>query len=364
MRSAVILLLLVSFAFPSFGQRVPTDKPDFKYLDISGNVVRTSHSAKYRISVSRSFKFLGVLDHQAVYNEIGFNVSMAVFARGNDLLLIHAEKHTDGSGGLDYGYLKPARLSGIPFNARTQCATAEDRAELDENPQIRFIRSKGFDLTVPFQLEQFFATSQDGTSEVVISYGRAVEACSDVTGEELRKDLESVVSVAKLELDPESDAYYLRVEIPLKGDCEVRLSAKGLVTDSEYCSFGDKLLLRDSIVVVNRSVERRGWVRLEIKHSNGDETTSLFLSSEDIGTFETLFNVFFTKRFDEVRYDSSCRGLKTPLDIIRLLGFPNEISRQGTGENWLYGVDRPVNCMDLTVFLLERGTIVSISGSV
>jgi hypothetical protein len=101
-----------------------------------------------------------------------------VFSRGSDLLLIHAETHTDGSGGLDYSDLKPATLSGLPFTNRTQCASSEDKAELDENPQIQFVRSKVFDLSIPFLLEQFFATSKDGTAEVVISYGRAVKGCS------------------------------------------------------------------------------------------------------------------------------------------------------------------------------------------
>ena len=197
MRSTVIVLFILFFSFTVNGQKKPGEKLDFQYLDISGNIVRTIHAAKYKIHISSSFKFLGVLNHQATYNDIGFNVSMAVFSRGKDLILIHAEKHTDGSGGLDYSDLEPAKLSGLPFTHRTQCASSEDKEELDNNPQISFVRSKGFDLSIPFQLEQYFTTSKDGTSEIVISYGRAVKECSEVTGAGLRKELAGIVKVEK-----------------------------------------------------------------------------------------------------------------------------------------------------------------------
>jgi hypothetical protein len=196
--SAIFLLFLLLFSLPSFGQTGPAAKAEFDYLDVSGNVVRTTHAAKYRIRVAKGFKYLGEFHHQATYNDIGFNVSMAVFARGKDLLMIHAERHTDGSGGLDYSGLEPAKLSGLPFTQRTQCASPEDREELDSNPQIRFVRSKGFDLTIPFQLEQDFATSKDGTSEVVISYGRAVERCSDAIGAELKKEIQEAAKITEI----------------------------------------------------------------------------------------------------------------------------------------------------------------------
>ena len=205
----LILLVLLSTVLVS-AQDKSGAEVDFDHLEIDSrlNVVRTTHAAPYRMVIKPSFKFLGEFHHQAVYNGKGFDISMAVFRRGGDLLLIHAEKHTDGSGGLDYSDLEPAKLDGIPFTRRTQCATKEDEEELKSNPQISFIGSKGFEFGYPFQLEQFFTTSKDGTSEIVISYGRAVDECSGKTGAELRKSLDDGTLIREPEFDPDSKEHY------------------------------------------------------------------------------------------------------------------------------------------------------------
>lgn len=191
--TAIILLIFAAFVTATAQQ-----DPDFNYLQIRGNTVRTTHAAKYVIKIDKSFTFLGELNHQAVYGDEQFNVSFAVFKSGGRLVMIHAETHTDGSGGLDYSDLAPVRLDGLPFTSRIQCATPEDKEELDSNPQIKFIRSKGFDLSIPFVLHQAFATSKDGTSEVVISVGSAVSKCpSDGPGQASDiSELEKVVDVS------------------------------------------------------------------------------------------------------------------------------------------------------------------------
>jgi len=203
MRMILLILVALLSTLPMAAQDIAGKKVDFDHVDVDSrlNVVKTTHAAKYRIEIQSSFKFLGEFHHQAVYNGKGFDISMAVFRRGGDLLLIHAETHTDGSGGLDYSDLDPAKLDGLPFTRRTQCASKEDEEELKSNPQIRFIGSKGFELRLPFHLEQFFTTSGDGTSEIVISYGRAVNDCSENEGAEIRKDLEDALRISELQLD-------------------------------------------------------------------------------------------------------------------------------------------------------------------
>ncbi|QQS41550.1 MAG: hypothetical protein IPM63_00970 [Acidobacteriota bacterium] len=350
------------FALAVWAQETPQETVDFDYLKISRNVVRTTHSAKYRIYIDKPFKFLGRLDHKAVYGDIGFNISMAVFARGNDLLLIHAEKHSDGSGGLDYSDLTPAKLDDLLFTRRTQCASTEDTEELASNPQIRFIRSKGFDLSVPFQLEQFFTTSKDGTSEVVISYGRAVDKCSEELGAELRKELDEISTLAELEIDPVSDIYYLKVEIPLRSKCESRVGSKGLVTNAEYCSF-ESIMERGTKVSVSRSREKKNWEKLKIRSLESKDVALLFLSRPNDTKYSSLFDTFFTKHFDGV-VGASCTNLEKPLDVLRELGFPSHYSRIGRRESWQYSVERPYNCMDFTDIRIKDGKVVEIAGSV
>ena len=187
MKKPFFILLLLIFAGPgtSFGQQ-----EIFNYLRIDNNKVRTTHSAKYEVIVDRSFKLLGSFSHQPTYAK-QFNVSLAAFSDGVNLLMVHAEKHTDGSQGLDYSSLAPASLNGLKFTTRDQCASKDDDAELDSNPEIKFIRHTGYELRTPFFIRQFFATSKSGDAEIVISYGRKVGSCTELSEDfKLSIDLE------------------------------------------------------------------------------------------------------------------------------------------------------------------------------
>ena len=168
----VVLLISANLAY--------SQKINFDYLKIKKNSVKTTHSAKYTFKIKKPFKFLGEYHHQPTYGKKQFNVSMAVFSSGENILIIHAETHTDGSDGLDYSNLSPIKLSKLDFTTREQCASEDDSDELNANPQIRFIRNKGFEMNLPFYLKQFFTTSSDGKAEVVLSYGRKVNSCDNV----------------------------------------------------------------------------------------------------------------------------------------------------------------------------------------
>ena len=174
----------------------------FDYLKVKGNTVKTTHQARYKIKINKSFKSLGELHHQPVYGEKQFNVSMAAFADGENIIMIHAETHTDKSGGLDYSNLKADSLNDLKFTSREQCAPVEAEAELSTNPQIKFLREKGYAVKLPFLLKQYFTTAEDGTAEVIISYGVPVSSCdeSSMTGEfkaQIEKKLRESIRVKK-----------------------------------------------------------------------------------------------------------------------------------------------------------------------
>lgn len=83
------------------------------YLKVKGHKIESTHQTRFELKVDKSYKFLGEFHHQPIYEEKQFNVSLAAFAKGDALVLIHAETHTDGSGGLDYSRLTPVVFSGI-----------------------------------------------------------------------------------------------------------------------------------------------------------------------------------------------------------------------------------------------------------
>lgn len=359
MRLPFVLMIFLLMASVAPGQRPPETNVNFDLIDFDPrlNVLTTTHAAKYRIGIDKAFKFLGEFHHQAVYNEKGFDISMAALSRGEDLLLIHAERHTDGSGGLDYSYLEPATLRGLPFTRRTQCATKEDEEELKSNPQISFIRSKGFAFTLPFQLEQYFTTSKDGSSEIVISFGRAVGECSDTVGANLRDELGQVIWLQELELDPDSDYFYLRSEVPAEGDCENRIDPSGIISKSETCSFKE-FLDRANKVKVTRTKAQKGWEKVVIKSNAGDSAT-LFLATE-IGS-RSLFNIFFTKTYYEFSKAPHCTGLATSLDVLGRIGFPSVRYREGDRERWIYDFDRGNHCAEYTEILIENNKVKEVA---
>ncbi len=359
MRTVGTILFTCLLSLSVVAQDPSAKKSEFDYLDVSGSVVRTTHDAKYRIYISESFRFLGILNHKAVYNEVGFNISIAVFSRADELILIHAEKHTDGSGGLDYSDLAPAKLDGLPFTRRTQCATAEDKEELDANPQIRFIREKGVDLTLPFQLEQYLATSKNGASEIVISHGKPVQDCSESIGRDLREKLDYYSKVSLSEFDSESNRYFLKLEIPFASECAYRVGPAGLVPSSDACIYGAGIE-RYSEVTVTIDQEKKGWSRVVVASSDPDEKAYLILASPDKETFDSLFSIFFTKRDTEVASSASCKDLQTQLDVLRELGIPSQYHKRGALEIWDYGLDRPFNCADYTQIRFKDGKVIEI----
>ena len=195
---AVVCSVILSSVAALGQSQVSADK--FRYIEVSGNKIKTTHTAKYDITVDRGFKLIGQMEHQPVYDKKQFNVSFAAYSKGPNLIMVHAETHTDGTGGLDYSNLKPATLSRLPFTWREQCATPEDDDELGSNPQIQFLRTSGFDMPTPFYMRQLFTTSPDGTAEMVISYGRRIESCDKLTDEfrlSIEKEMAKAVRVKK-----------------------------------------------------------------------------------------------------------------------------------------------------------------------
>jgi hypothetical protein len=167
-----ILILLLNLA-PAHSLQ-----PKFDYLKVKGQTVESTHQIKYRLKVDKSFSLLGEYHHQPTYGGKMFNVSVAAYAKGESLLMIHAEAHTDGSGGLDYSNLKPDPLNGISFNSREQCAVLAEIPDAYSIPDLRFLRDKGFTPSPAMFLKQYLIASADGSAEYVLSYGRRVASCN------------------------------------------------------------------------------------------------------------------------------------------------------------------------------------------
>lgn len=173
---------------------------DFDYLDVGTNAAVSTHQAGYTLQVDGAFKLLGEFHHQQRTGELLFNVSMAAYANGGDIIMVHAETLADPTGVLDYNHLPQTALNGLPFGLREQCVPAAAEADIAANPQAQFVRGKGFELTLPFLLTQFLQASPDGNAEFVVSYGQAVDSCETILGPlrtEIRTKVERSLTVTK-----------------------------------------------------------------------------------------------------------------------------------------------------------------------
>lgn len=182
---------------------VKSNQSSFDYLKIAGHKVETTHRLKYMLKVARAYAFLGETNYQPTFDGKGFNVSLAAFAGKDSFVMIHAETHTDGSGGLDYSKLQPDTFSGIKFTSKEECAEL-DQTDIDGEHDLRFLKDNGFNPFPAVYIKQYFTTSADGSSELVITYGKRIRSCKSevVTSEfkaQLNRDSRTAVKVVNRE---------------------------------------------------------------------------------------------------------------------------------------------------------------------
>lgn len=177
-------------------------RQSFRWLEVTGHVIRTTHSLPLVLRVPGSLRFVGETDFVEAYGGPAFDVSAAAFSSDSVLLAVHAETHADGSGGLDYSDLSPDPLAGLPFTSRLRCWDLRDETEEDirGNHFLAFLRDRGFDLRSAILVKQYLATDDAGRAEVVLSYGRRLESCSDdaVARETSRVEREARAAFASL----------------------------------------------------------------------------------------------------------------------------------------------------------------------
>lgn len=184
LRSVLVVLIVSTVGLPVRSSAEPVA---FRHLEIEHQRVKTMHQLTYHIDVKSSFAFLGDFHHLQTSKGRQFEVSLAAFSNGHEIILIHAEELSGKTGILDYSSLPQGSLNGLAFGMREQCVPVEAEAEIAGNPQARFVKSRGFQLSLPFHLMQFLTASDDGNTEVVISFGQKVDSCT-VSTEQFRDD--------------------------------------------------------------------------------------------------------------------------------------------------------------------------------
>jgi hypothetical protein len=130
------------------------------------------------LSVPESYQKAGPVNHEPVFDNHPFKVSLAAFVGDSTFIMTHAETLADQSGILDYSNLESVTFKGFSFNTRAQCAEFTDEV-IQEEHDLKFLYKNGFNPKPAVYLTQLLTTSRDGNAEFVLSYGKRVANCSD-----------------------------------------------------------------------------------------------------------------------------------------------------------------------------------------
>jgi hypothetical protein len=126
-----------------------------------------------------------------------------------------------------------------------------------------------------------------------------------------------------------SKTFWTRVILATSGDCKIQITPNDLSPNQNNCHFGDELEVSSKVKI--RSVKKeRGWSRLRIETKLGK--TNIYLRNTSVNVFRKSLFMFFS-RSPLTDPGPSCQG-STKAELIRNLGFPSVIHRDGDSETW------------------------------
>lgn len=158
--------------------KISNDSVNFSYVFFNNGYIVSSHAIKYSLKVPYNYIKIEPYNYKPFFNKHPFNVSLAAAYNNKNLIVVHAEKVTDGSGFLDYSYLMPVKLDSLDFYMKESCLELNEET-LEQAIDIKYIKANGFDFGDAIFLKQFFVNTPDGTYEFVLTFGEKVCDCTD-----------------------------------------------------------------------------------------------------------------------------------------------------------------------------------------
>lgn len=174
MKASVVLFLFVILNYTVYSE-------GFDYIKPDKNKITTNHFLKSELIIDDNYSHFGEANFIETYGGPYFNISTETFLRDDEIIIIHAEIKSDSSGGLDYSHLNPDSLNGYKYNSRISCFNLFEESEEDikANKYLQFLKEKSFDFNKAIFIKQYFFTNEDGTAEVILSYGKIIKSCAE-----------------------------------------------------------------------------------------------------------------------------------------------------------------------------------------
>jgi hypothetical protein len=203
LRVLVISLFLVACSEHQDDIRDTDDPPptvDFQYISVRDGRIRTLHDLRYEIAVTGNFDVTESINRIDQFSGTPYNISLAAFIGDRNALMVHAEKVADSSGASDYSNLPHAKWPDDSFRSSGIICIQIPREEVEQEHDLRWLYENGFEPTGNILFAQFFRTTPDNNTEIVISIMQRVRACDDESANaRIIEEMQVKTSVTKLE---------------------------------------------------------------------------------------------------------------------------------------------------------------------
>lgn len=185
---------------PGDDDRVAPHGIDFEYISVSDGKIYTRHALKYVVSMDGEFQATEPTNRVAQFNEVPFRISLAAFISDDSALMIHAEEVADASGASDYSHLALAKWPDETFRSSGPDCLQIPAAEVEGEHDLLWLRQNGFEPSGSIVFAQYFATTADMNSELVISILQRVAACVEETANsKIIGEFQAKASVTRIE---------------------------------------------------------------------------------------------------------------------------------------------------------------------
>lgn len=153
--------------------------PDFNYISVSNGKVRTLHELKYEIAVAGDFAVTEPKNRVDDFGNTPYRISLAAFIGDDRALMIHAEEVADSSGASNYSHLSMSNWPDKTFRASGPSCLHISPEEVAGEHDLQWLRQNGFEPSGDLLYAQYFATTADMNTEIVISMLLHVGSCDD-----------------------------------------------------------------------------------------------------------------------------------------------------------------------------------------
>jgi hypothetical protein len=173
---------------------------DFEYISVRDEKIYTLHGLKYAVSMDGDFKVTMPINRVARFNDTPYRISLAAFISDDSALTIHAEEVADSSGASNYSHLPPAQWPDDSFRSSDPDCLQISIEEVEGEHDLLWLRQNGFEPSGSIVYAQFFSTTADMNSEIVISLLHRVASCTPASADsEEIEQLQAKTRVVRLQ---------------------------------------------------------------------------------------------------------------------------------------------------------------------